>query len=690
MSGQAARQQAVFNSLELGPRLHERSELKYFNTGLAYAQNVEALPQGGFAVRAGLRHIGTTLSTAARLVDFQANNGTAFDIIYGASTAQAWGQSAMITSYSHPYSEAQARQMDHAQALDTLLTFHEDVAPQRALFNPSGNSFSAGAAPLTNIPTYDYGATYTNGVAAVWEIEYSGLEWGAGGNSDVTVGVYTLTLNGVETLQIRYDDSNTTNAARVSTALNQLGLLKSGYSVVAGTGSIDVRVTFSGTGNLGDDWALTGRCVNKADAAVLTYKATAGVAPGEDIISASRGWPRCGTFYQQRLLMGGLKSLPGSWMASLSGEYYNFTSKIKDANGSFVAILDVPGGEAVRRIVNNTFLLIMTSNTNYWIAGSQDGLKKTEPPKHIPASDHGIAAGVPVIQNEGAAVYGHSSGDFIGEMRYTDTDGNYVSLDMSLLAYHLVDGVIDLAARKKADQQACNQIAVLNGSGALNIAYVLREQEITGFARVNSGCAFKAVNANGRNELAVVTERGGSRRLERFEAGLLLDAAVTVTNAPASATVSGLSHLNGFTVWALADGHVFGPFTVSGGQITLPIAASSITVGTWTPPVATTLPLPRTRGEGIVVKRKGRIHTLHVEIEDTTSLAIAANGGPARDVDLTRYGTVLADQPELTQGVSGTVKISGLQGWSDLPQITITQTRPGRLTVKSVSIEAKL
>ena len=47
MSGQAARQQAVFNSLELGPRLHERSELKYFNTGLAYAQNVEALPQGG-------------------------------------------------------------------------------------------------------------------------------------------------------------------------------------------------------------------------------------------------------------------------------------------------------------------------------------------------------------------------------------------------------------------------------------------------------------------------------------------------------------------------------------------------------------------------------------------------------------------------------------------------------------------
>ena len=46
MAGQPGRLQTTFNSLELGPRLHERSEIKYFQTGLAYAQNIEALPQG--------------------------------------------------------------------------------------------------------------------------------------------------------------------------------------------------------------------------------------------------------------------------------------------------------------------------------------------------------------------------------------------------------------------------------------------------------------------------------------------------------------------------------------------------------------------------------------------------------------------------------------------------------------------
>ena len=347
----------------------------------------------------------------------------------------------------------------------------------------------------------------------------------------------------------------------------------------------------------------------------------------------------------------------------------------------------------MRRIVNNTFLLVLTSGTNYWVAGSQDGLSKTVPPKHVPASDHGIAAGVPVVQNEGAAVYVHSSGDFVGELRYTDVDGNYKALDVSLLAYHLISKAVDLAARKKEDFQAANLLAIVNGDGSLRLALMLREQDITGFMRVESGCRFLAVSCNGRNELSVLAERGNgtvkTRRLERFEAGLLLDAAVDFTNAPAHEWVQGLAHLNGQEVWALADGHVFGPMTVKNAQVKLPVPVSKGTVGLWHPPVATTLPMPRDRAEGVVVKRKGRIHTLHIDVEDTTSLAVAANGGKVFDIDLAKFGHV-TDTPELEQGFTGTVRISGLSGWSDLPQITITQLRPGRLTVRSITIEAKL
>jgi hypothetical protein len=699
MAGQPGRLSATFNSLELGPRLRERSELKYFQTGLDRAENIDALPQGGFSVRAGTRHLGTTLATATRGLGFRANDGTVFDIVFGAASAQVWADGVLSDSFAHPYDEAQARTMDWTQQLDTLLTFHEDVAPQRVLYDPLTPDWTVAPAPLENVPLYDYGETYTNGVAAVWELEFVGFS--GAGPPPVADIVFIVTLNNADTAAIKTQVTgggafdNAATAIEIAAALDALGLLDPGFTVAAHpSAAAKIVVTFSGGDNLGDIWALSGRVVNKADAAIVAFKTTPGVMPGEPVISEERGWPRCGVIYQQRLLMGGLRSLPSSWMASITGDYYNFDDRIKEANGPFLALLDAPGGEAVRRIVNNQFLLILTSDTNYWVAGSQDGLSKTAPPKHVPASDHGVAAGVPVVQNEGAAVYVHSSGDFIGELRYTDIDGNYKALDVSLLAYHLVSAVADMAVKKKENQQAANILAVLNGDGALRLCMMLREQDITGFARVESGCTFTTVWTNGRNELlcVAVREADGSptRRIERFEPGLLLDAAIGVTNDPPSAIVPGLAVHEGAEVWAIADGDVFGPFTVTAGAITLPRPATQVTVGVWRPPVATTLPLPRERAEGVVVKRKGRIHSVLLDLEDTTSLALAANGGRSFDIDLSRYGAARADVAELEQGFTGTIRISGFTGWSDLPQLTITQHRPGRLTVRSITIEATL
>jgi hypothetical protein len=698
MSGQPGKLQTTFNSLELGPRLWERSELKYHATGLAKAENIEALPQGGFANRPGLRHVGQTLDSAVRGIGFQANDGSVFDLVYGETVAEVWSQSALLDSFSHPYTAKQASRIDWAQQLDTLITVHQNVAPQRVLYDPITPDWSCAAAPLANLPRYDYGATYTNGVAAVWELEFVGFS--GSGPPAVADIVFVLTVNKTDTAAIKTQVDgggafdNAATASAIATALDALGTIAPGFTVTAGASPEKIVITFDGAANLGDQWAVSGRVVNKADAAIVAFKTVAGEEAGEDIISSARGWPRCCAFYQQRLLLGGFKSLPAAWMASISGEFFNFDSRVDDANGSFVVLLDVPGGETVRRIVNNQFLLVMTSNTNYWIAGSQDGLSKTAPPKHVPASDHGVAAAVPVVQNEGAAVYVHSSGDFINEMRYTDIDGNYKALDVSLLAYHLVSGVTDIAVRKKENQQAANMLALVNGDLSLRLCMMLREQDITGFARVESGCWFLTTWSNGRNQLCVVTERPQgairTRRLERFEAGLLLDGAVAFSYAPPRSVITGLSMHNGQEVWVLADGHVFGPYTVSGGSVRLPIEVSSGEAGIWRPPVATTLPLPRPQtGSGDVVKRKGRIHTVHIEVEDTTSIAVSANGGKTFDIDLARYG-LPADVPELEQGFSGTLTIQGFSGWAELPQLTITQLRPGRLTVRSITIEAKL
>jgi hypothetical protein len=693
--------QAVFNAGELGPRFDQRTQLKYYAAGLQHADRIELLSQGGFTLAAGLRHVGDTADTAGRLIPFAANNGNVYDLVLTASHVEVWGEVAKLYQFLHVYSAGQIAEVLYSQDSDTLLTFHEDVAPWRMLHG-GPTTWVTGAAPLTDIPNYDYGAVYTNGLASEFILEFIGFHEGSAPYWDNIV--FTLTVNGEETTGIRGESTMPTAgttpvmatlAANVEAAILALPNVQPGITVTieSAVNPYRLRVIFGGSDNLGDVWSLSGRVTNKSDAAILTAKEIVGVTPGEPIISVARGWPRCGVFYQLRLILGGLKSLPNAWMASIGGRFYDFDTRLNAADGSFVIPLNIPGGERIENIVNNQFLLVMTSERNYWVAGSASGLSKTAPPKHVPATDHGVASAVPVVDNEGSAVYVHKSGDFIGEMRYTDIDGNYTATDLSLLAYQLIDNVIDLAMRRKTGGQSANQCLVVNEAGVIRIGYLLREQDLTGFVRYSTPGKALACSVNNRNEASLIMERdrgaGTARSFERLETGLLLDGAIDFINAVPINVVSGLAIHEGQVVWALGDGHVMGPFTVLGGEIELPIAAMAITVGRWTPPKVVTLPLSRMIGPDLWLQKKGRIHTVQIFVEDTTSLAISCNGGKIFDVNLRRFG-MASDVPELLAPVTGLIKIPNFGGFVDEPTCTITQVRPGRLTVKSIVLEAQI
>lgn len=676
MTARPGRLQSAFTAGEIEPLLHERDELKYFQTGAKFAQNVEFMPQGGFRVRDGLRHVGELPATARRLVPFTASTGAVFDLVFSNANCEAWGQSTRDATFAVTPTSAMLPAMDHAQQRDTLIVVHPDLKPKRIIL--SGAGWSEGDAPLTGIPLYDYGASYSNAVAAVWELEFIGLD---------ASSVFQITVSGQETLSIGYSTDMTVLASAVEAAIDDLPNTASGITVTSHSGGASgnkIVVTFAGADNEGDGWAVSGVVINKADAAILAYKRTEGVPSGEALMSATRGWPGCVTFFAQRLLLGGFRSLPNAWMASQAGQFFNFDTRLDDANGPFLVPMDVPGGERVERIVPNRNLLIFTSDAECWLA--ERALSKTEVPNHVQASRHGTARGVPVVENEGAAIFVHRNAGVIGEFRYTDVDGNFTALDISLLASHLVRGVTDLAHRRATFSTDGHTLAIVKDDGTALLATLLREQDVTAFGRIASDCTFIAASGNGRNDLSFIAARNGARRLERFEDGLLVDGAVTQAHDPATDTLTGLDQFDGTDVWCLADGHVLGPFAVTDGGLTLPFAVSDVTVGHWSPPIVKTLPPPVRIGPNIVQKKKHRIHSVQISLIDTTSIAIAANGGPARDIDLRRYGAT-ADVPELEAGYTGTITVRGLTGFSMEPEITITQTRPGRLTVRSITLE---
>lgn len=688
MVGRPGRMQTAFTSGEHDPLLEERTTLKYFGTGLKYAENIAVAPQGGFRQRDGLRHIGPVASNAEKIIPFDASNGTSFDLVFAGTNCQVWSATSAVATFTVAGIGGLVPEMTYAQRLDTLLLFHEDLQSKRIIYSDTG--WSVGNLPYEAIPNYDYGANYTNGVAAIWRLEFVGLENGT--------TIIVLTVSGQETQSINWVDDRPAMEVAITAALADLPNVSPGFTVTAdppySTGDVRwpsgpkrVKITFSGSGNEGDGWAVSGRTINKADAAIVSVKERAGVSPGEPLISSARGWPQCGAFFNQRLLVGGFKSLPNAWMASKSADYFNFDERFTEANGPMLVPMDSAGGERIEAIVQSLNLLIFTSQAEYWIA--ERAISKSDAPNHVQSSRYGIKRGVPVVDNEGAAIWCHRNGATLGELRYTDVEGNFVATDISLLASHLLTDVKDMAVRRSNASMDGNLHAIIRNDGQARLATILREQEVTAFTRMTTDGLFKATGKNGRNELSFITERNGTRYLERFETGLLLDEAQDFVYGSPQNTITGLMRFNGRDVWVISDNNVFGPFRVVGGSVTLTIAVSHATVGTWKPPVISTLPPPRDIGPNTILKRKARIHSVHLSLLDTTSVAISVNGKPLEEVDLYRYG-LLADVPELSQGVTTTIKIRNLRGYADAPFVTVSQLRPGRLNVRAITVEAAL
>ena len=143
----------------------------------------------------------------------------------------------------------------------------------------------------------------------------------------------------------------------------------------------------------------------------------------------------------------------------------------------------------------------------------------------------------------------------------------------------------------------------------------------------------------------------------------------------------------GGALWAVEDGYVLGPFTVAGGAIDLADPYDDVLVGRWQAPRFESMPQVYVTPGDDVILRPGRIHTAHVNVIATTSIAMGANGGTPQDVTLAEAGDAL-DEP--TPARTRLITQTGMTGFVESPTLVITQTRPGTLRVRDYAIGARL
>lgn len=567
------------------------------------------------------------------------------------------------------------------QRFDTMLLFHEDVPSQRILRNGSDTEWIVDSIPYTSTPRVDLGGVYTNQVTDIWKVY---LRYPTTGTYASGANLFvSLNVSGEETPGIATGATPnwTTFAASMKAAIEDLPSQSPGITVSADastSGLTILTISFAGAGNDGSRNTMSAQVVNTSEAAATSTHTQLGIPGGEDLFSSLAGWPACAGFYQERLVTGGFKAKRGALLASVTGNYFDNNIDIVSANGAILNNLDTDGAERLHHLARARHLVLFTSDAEYFI--SDRALNKTVTPTIVNCSRNGSAPNVPIVESEGSLLYEARDGNMLYTATYDDVSQAYISVPISLLASHIARGVIDMALQKPTTDGDAARLWKVRDDGTICLGIMLRNQDVTGFARWETSGLVKSACIDGLNVPHILVERVVAGivelHLERLELGLIFDGTVTQTFTDPVTIVPNLQMHEGAEVWAVADGYTEGPFAVSAGAIVLSTASSTVSVGRWTPPDVVPLPLPSEVTERIVVKKPKRVHTVRIDLANTTSIAIGANGRPAKDVALYRAGDP-ADQP--LAPVSREIAVTGLTGFTPTGQFQITQIKPGLL-----------
>jgi hypothetical protein len=600
-------------------------------------------------------------------------------------------QSAIVA----PWDGAQAVALGRTQMLDTMLCFNQQVQPQRIMRQGAAMEWDSRAIPFDNLPLYDYTGKKLGGVNAVQELFF--IDY-AGGDT------FNITLEGQTTQAIAWNAVTATLAASIQSALEALPGVGAGNVVAADGGGGAVVVTFQGKLAASDVSTMAPVTLHSTAGGVSVANITTGKAGGEPIISGSRGWPGTGTFYQQRLFLAGLAGRPETFLGSQIGAYFSFDTAGATEAGALNENLDTADVTAVTSIFCGRNLQIFTNSAEFYFPMEPI----TPPAPVVQATRRGSEPTIPPVMMDRSTIFVGPGGDSLYDYMFQYFHNNYESTCISVLASHIVRGVIDLGFRKHTSTTDCDMAVMPRNTGDAVVMVALRDQDITGFVPWTTTGSFLAAVGDLGGDLYVATLRtlgdGSPRRfLERVDPTCLMDCSIATTADDARIVVTpgvdggadtavwtGSAHLEGLTVSLYIDGSDAGD-AIASASIPLPtVPKNTLEVGLNFQPTGLTLPFVFQNDPRAGASMRPTVGEIAFRLGPTSNLMAGLAGGKLWRVPLkTRSAGVGGDAAFLDQGpgqnaFTGWTRLKFVPGFRQDAQITFTQTRPGPLSIEEI------
>lgn len=303
--------------------------------------------------------------------------------------------------------------------------------------------------------------------------------------------------------------------------------------------------------------------------------------------SPGYGWPSAVTIHDGRLFWFGRDKIWGS----VSDDYNNFDETNVTAAGPINRSFGSGPFANVNWAMSLTRLLVGRDASAASIRSSAFDAPLTPTDFTIrDCSSKGTARLKPVKVDD-KAIYVDKSGRRVYELAFSNDSGDYADRDLTRLNLDIgAEGFVDMAVQRQPD----TRVHLVRSDGTVAVLVYDVADQVVAWYRIQTDGDIKNVcvlPGDQEDSVYYVVRRtiNGStgRYLEKFAkiseciggtVSKLADSHIHYSGVPVS-TVTGLSHLEAEEVVVWANGKDMGTYTVSGGQITLPEAVSTATVG---------------------------------------------------------------------------------------------------------------
>jgi len=649
---------------EISPRLHSRASLDLYRSALSRCENFVTLPHGGVRKRGGSQFVAAIKdeSSSARLVPFKFSSTQAYCLEFGNLYIRVYAYGGFVVEIAAPWTEAQLSRLQFVQSADVMWVVHPGIQPHTVtrISNASWSvdpvtfldgpfeAVNADEAVTVSIDSASGTATITasealfsaDDIGRLFRIEldsYEGIPpWEPNGKT----GTATYVRYDGNVYRVIGGGSGVRFGATPPTHLK--GVEPDGAKVAdsAYAGEIvgvDLEYTHSGFGVARISGFASATVVTVAVITVFASQIV-GVNSFRWSFDAFRdGFPSSVTLFEERLFYAAGLSIYGS----RTGSFSEFAAGEKDDDGLEFRLASNEANEITWLADANGFLTIGTTGGVRALSGS--GIDEALTPSSFKnrASSTAKCALVQPINTGKAFIYINGGKRTASEMALNQSN-QFESADIFQVSEHIPKAGLGIVAAGYQDTP--DPIAwFVMGNGELCSFTYQPDQEVRGFHRHRLGGVFGAADygqvldvavtpgQTGSDDVWLIVKRtiGGLTRKyieilqQPFEYGdaadaFCVDSALTYAGA-AVGTVTGLGHLEGQAVEALADGVEYDGLVVSGGAVTLPggVTASRITVGLPYVAEGETLELDAGGRDGSMMGRRKRVSSVYFSVMET-------------------------------------------------------------------------